>query len=313
MDFFPAYCNCNRDLAQIANAFIKQFHPYPDVVEDLSIYENIWKNGEYDDFLEAAAAYIHTKEKDFGEPGYEPDLVYYLDEYVQEDPEHRGWWTDEWHDDPICEFLYQAPFAWNEAVEKVFREEIDSEDYVYENYGLDAGDCDWPYNDLDYCIDSALENGNGHGFQNRFDLKYVLEECIDRDKLHESVYYGGGMGYHCIDGEDYCETGSHFLGNGEEHLDFDWLGLEMPFDFTKLPIKYSECMNGQIMKQNFSIMNDECYVNDDFDYGCRSLYYIIFFSYDWEDVIEAALENGFEMDEEKNIIRKEVLYEKSNS
>lgn len=304
INLFPVYCNYNRDLAQVANAFIDQFKPDLDVLDD-HIYNEVWNCSEYESFLREMADYIHTKEPRLGEPGYVPDLAYYIEEYVNEVPEDRGWWNYSVGSDydPICEFLYQPVFAWHNGISAVVRE-VDTEDYVYDNYGLDVGDADWPYNDLDYCIDGAMDNDNNHGFT-RNDLKYVLEELMDRDKLQEEVYDGGSLGYHCIDGEDYCETGSCFLGNGEECLDLDWWGIRQLYDYSKLPVRYRKCYDDSFVKDNISILNDDCYVDDNLKYAYITLSYIIYFYYDWDDVIETALENGFEMDENKNIIRKE--------
>ena len=303
--FFTVRCSFNREMAQIANAFIDQFQP-DETLLDRHPYMYLITESEFDTFCEAMATYIKTKDSRMGEPGFLPDLVYYINEYVEEND--LGWWSyDLDYCDPVCDFLYKAAFAWNDAVTGLITDTVDNEEYVIDNYGLEAGDYDWPYNDLDYCIDSAFDNDNAHGFQSRDDLKYVLKECMDRDKLHQSVYHAGGMGYHCVDGEDYCETGSVFLGNGEESLELDWWGIEPLFDLDKLPHKFQVYNDGVTFERNFSVMNDECYVSDDFKYGYLTLDYLIFFFYDWKDVIETALENGFYIDEEKNIIRKEEV------
>lgn len=305
LKLFPYYCNYNRDMAQVANAFIDQFKPDLELLHT-NIYRNVWNIEDYDYFLEDMTKYIHTKEPNLGEPGFVPDLIYYVKEYINEDPENRGWWnySSDVDYDPICEFLYQPIFAWSEAIDDLIRNEIDTEEYVYNNYGLDVGDSDWSYNDLDYCIDKVMDNDNNHGFT-KDDLKYVLKELMDRSKLQEDVYDGGGLGYHCVDGEDYCETGSCFLGNGEECIEFkDW-GIEKFYDYNILPKQYVKCYDSlEFNDYDVGTINDSCYIDDNLENGYISLTYIIYFYYDWNDVIETALENGFEMDKNGNFIRK---------
>lgn len=310
MELFPVYCNYNRDYAQVANAFIDQFEPDLNLLEgsfyNSNIYKNVWRNGEYNIFLDEMSKYIHTKESRLGEPGFVPDLTYYISEYIDECPEERGWWAYSVgvDYDPICEFLYQPLKAWNDAITELVEEEIDTENYVYDNYGIEVGDHDWPYSDIDNCIDEIFKNENQHGFQSKEDLKEIIK-LMNQDYLQEEVYDGGSYGYHVVDGEDYCETGSEFLGNSEECIDFNYYGIYPLYNYNMLPKQRYETYHHEVAERSFEIMNDSCYV-DNLQYGYLTLNYIIYFYYDWDDIITTALENGFEMDSKNNIIKKEI-------
>lgn len=169
------------------------------------------KEHYYNEFIEEFADWLETQDElvtKLNEYRNQPfDVEYYFGEYIQD--------NDAIHDGIAG--CYNAVFDWVQGEEDFAA----SEEYLNGKYRLDSDGFDDEFctGDIEENARRLFKNGyNNHGFDSVNGLVAAVERAIDQGHLQDVDQYDAGrMGYHApVDGsEDYFETGSCFLGNGE--------------------------------------------------------------------------------------------------
>lgn len=169
------------------------------------------KEHYYNEFIEEFADWLETQDElvtKLNEYRNQPfDVEYYFGEYMQD--------NDAIHDGIAG--CYNAVFDWVQGEEDFAA----SEEYLNGKYrvGPNGFNDEFYTGDIEENARRLFKNGyNNHGFDSVNGLVAAVERAIDQGHLQDvDQYDAGGMGYHApVDGsEDYFETGSCFLGNGE--------------------------------------------------------------------------------------------------
>lgn len=194
-------------------------------------------------------------------PNMDFDAGYYFKEYMNDNP------------CPEIEQLYENVHDWLQGEEDFAA----SDEYLDSLWMLGSGGFDHEIvmGDIEDNARRLFKNGNdNHGFKTPDDLVEAVNKAIDDGHLDDvDQYDAGGMGYHApVDGtEDYFETGSIFLGNGEE----EWQ-MESPVPFSE-EYDFGNCY------RYFAIRGDCIYVTSDRMY---------IYGVPWQYVEEAGRELG---------------------
>ena len=134
-----------------------------------------------------------------------------------------GYWFNAYMADPCDEIMdfYQIVHDWLQGEEDFAA----SDEYLDSLWMLGSGGFEQSIvmGDIEYNAEKIFSDSDNdkHGFSSAGDMVKAVNKAIDDGHLDDvDQYDAGGMGYHApVDGsEDYFETGSVFLGNGEEEL-----------------------------------------------------------------------------------------------
>ena len=231
----------------------------------------------YDEFINEFADWLETQDElvtKLNEYRNQPfDVEYYFGEYMT-DPNaiHDG-----------IAGCYNAVFDWVQGEEDFAA----SEEYLDGLYRVDAGATDIEFYASEYDIQDNAERifryseNDKHGFSSAKDMVAAVNKCVD-DGLVQDVdqYEAGGMGYHApVDGsEEYFETGSCFLGNGEE----EWQ-MQTSIPYSEKNDYADELIDCRSVYKYFAVRGDCIYVTSD-------LLYV--YGIPWADVEQAGDELG---------------------
>lgn len=239
------------------------------------------KEHYYDEFIDEFADWLETQDElvtKLNEYRNQPfDVEYYFGEYMA-DPNaiHDG-----------IAGCYNTVFDWVQGEEDF----ASSEEYLDGLYRVDAGATDIEFYASEYDIrDNAerifkeqnyTQEDITHGFSSAKDMVAAVNKCVD-DGLVQDVdqYDAGGMGYHApVDGtEDYFETGSCFLGNGE----IEWQ-MQTSIPYSEKNDYADELTDCRSVYRYFAVRGDCIYTTSDRMY---------IYGVPWADVEEAGRELG---------------------
>ena len=210
----------------------------------------------YDEFIDEFANWLETQDElvtKLNEYRNQPfDVEYYFGEYMT-DPEadHSG-----------IAGCYNAVFDWVQGEEDFAA----SEEYLDDMYRFDAGATDIEFYANQYDIDENARRifryaENEHGFKSPDGMIQAVNKCVE-DGLVQDVdqYDAGGMGYHApVDGsEDYFETGTCFLGNG----DIEWQ-MQTDIPYSKKNDYADELNDCRSVYRYFAVRGDCIYTTSD--------------------------------------------------
>ena len=235
------------------------------------------KEHYYDEFIEEFADWLETQDElvtKLNEYRNQPfDVEYYFGQYMQD--------NDAIHDGIAG--CYNAVFDWVQGEEDFAA----SEEYLDGLYRVDANATDIEFYASQYDIDDNARRifqyvGNDkHGFKSANDMIAAVNKCVD-DGLVQDVdqYDAGGMGYHApVDGsEEYFETGSCFVGNGE----VEWQ-MQTDVPYSEKNDYADELIDCRSVYRYFAVRGDCIYTTSDMLYV---------YGIPWADVEEAGRELG---------------------
>lgn len=232
------------------------------------------KEHYYDEFIDEFADWLETQDElvtKLNEYRNQPfDVEYYFGEYMRDnDAIHNG-----------IEGCYNTVFDWVQGQEDfAASEEYLDGMYRLDSHGFDDELCTY---DIKENARRLFHNGNNnHGFDSVDGLVAAVERAIDQGHLQDvGQYDAGGMGYHApVDGsEDYFETGSIFLGNGEEEFQ-----METSIPYSEQNDYADELIGSKSVYRYFAIRGDCIYVTSDRMY---------IYGIPWEYVEQAGDEIG---------------------
>lgn len=215
------------------------------------------KEHYYNEFIEEFADWLETQDElvtKLNEYRNQPfDVEYYFGEYMQD--------NDAIHDGIAG--CYNAVFDWVQGEEDFAA----SEEYLNGKYRLDSNGFDDEFctGDIEENARRLFKNGyNNHGFDSVNGLVAAIERAIDQGHLQDvDQYDAGGMGYHApVDGsEDYFETGSCFLGNGE----VEWQ-MQTDVPYSEKNDYADELIDCRSVYRYFAIRGDCIYTTSDMLY-----------------------------------------------
>ena len=239
------------------------------------------KEHYYDEFIEEFADWLETQDElvtKLNEYRNQPfDVEYYFVQYMQDD--------DAIHDGIAG--CYNAVFDWVQGEEDFAA----SEEYLDEQYRYDAGATDIEFYANQYDIEenakrifkeqNYTQEDITHGFSSAADMAEAVMKAVDDGHLEDvDQYDAGGMGYHApVDGtEDYFETGSCFLGNGE----IEWQ-MQTSIPYSEKNDYADELIDCRSVYRYFAVRGDCIYTTSDRMY---------IYGVPWADVEEAGRELG---------------------
>lgn len=238
-------------------------------IETVGIFDVDWfvetgnedKEHYYDEFINEFADWLETQDElvtKLNEYRNQPfDVEYYFGEYMQD--------NDAIHDGIAG--CYNAVFDWVQG-EEDFAVSEDNLDSMY-RYDANATDIEFYANQYDieenakriFKEQKYTREDITHGFDSVDGLVAAVERAIDQGHLQDvDQYDAGGMGYHApVDGsEDYFETGSCFLGNGE----VEWQ-MQTDVPYSEKNDYADELIDCRSVYRYFAIRGDCIYTTSD--------------------------------------------------
>ena len=225
-----------KSVSRKVNSAVEQHygdHGYNSVYNQFgSIFDYDWfaetnnEDKEYlmDEFLQDFHDWLVANGENVDEyAGYNFDVEYEFEKYLEDKP---------------CPEIIEIFELINEWLEKE-NSFATSADYLGGLYRYSAGAADIEFyansDDIKFNAEELFkeqrytEKDITHGFKSADDLVKAVMECVDQGDVEDvDEYDAGSYGYHKLNTEgDYFETGSCFLGNGEETYD---LPCPVPID-----------------------------------------------------------------------------------